>query len=377
MVRRRAFAFGFLTAASLAACQLIVGVKDEDGFLRPDAAATADAVDEDAPADDPCKKYGPPPPPEAGTVPADPGGQSSVFAVRKFYIRPRGSTIMGYDLDGRCTGSQGSTTSESPCRPPGKILADGDGGVDNALAALTDKFAIMSDAGDLLGDLANEQVDLGKATNIIGLFDYNGLPNDDDVSAQVAMGLGLSSTGCDDEVLNDDGGLTPRWDGCDVWAHAPGQIIDGPQPVWQTAKGYVADGVLVVRTERMKLGLIYGEITAEDCVLTARIEGTEGAYRLVDGIFAGRVSAANVVEIVRLMDLNGVLVCKDEARFSLLRGMICGVRDLPLHRADDGRGLACEAVSFAFGFEAEKARLGNAGTFPTPDCISQDVTCPN
>ena len=51
MLGRRALALGFVSLSALAACQLIVGVNDEEGLLRPDAA-TADVEDRAQGGDD-------------------------------------------------------------------------------------------------------------------------------------------------------------------------------------------------------------------------------------------------------------------------------------------------------------------------------------
>jgi len=365
---RRALALGFVSLSALAACQLIVGVNDEEGLLRPDAA-TADVVDDIIVPEDPCKKLHPPLPPTADKIPADAGAQNYVLGVRRFYARKNGE-VMGYDLDGRCTGIPGSTTSDPPCTSSKGIMADADGGIDNALLTISESFAAFNgtNAGsDLVGDLVNKQIDLGAFTNLIGLFGYNGLSNDDEITVHIVPATGLSSVGCDGGTLPEAG---PQWDGCDTWAHSPGKIVDGKDPVWTGAiKGYVADDVLVVQAQDLTFGLIGNELNTSDGMLTARIvRDGSGSIRMTDAVVAGRTPANELLSIVQLLELNGTRICESGQFLGLLRDSVCRARDLPLTQKEDGRGLSCGAISFAFGFEAEPVRLGTAGMLP-------DVTC--
>ncbi len=374
MLRRRALALGFVSLSALAACQLIVGVKDEEGLPRPDAA-TADVLDDVVVPEDPCKKHHPPLPPTADKIPADAGAQNYVLGVRRFYARRNGE-VMGYDLDGRCTGIPGSTTSDPPCTSSKSPLADADGGIDNALLAISESFAPFSGTGgtgDLVGDRVNQQIDLGAFTNLIGLFGYNGLSNDDEVTLHIVPATGLSSVGCDGGTPPEAG---PQWDGCDMWSHAPGKIVDGTNPVWSGGiKGYVADDVLVVRAQDLTFGLIGNELYAGDGLLTARIvRDGSGSIRLADGVVAGRTPANRLLSLVQLLELNGTRICESGQLLTLLRDSVCRARDLPLTREEDGRGVACGAISFAFGFEAEPVRLGTAGTLPDLSCDA-GMTC--
>jgi len=367
---RRSLAFASAALLGLAACQLLVGVEDEPGARRPDASS-ADAA-EAAVETDRCVKHHPPPPPnDTSSVDADVA--PLVFAIRTFRGRPRGQPLLGYDLDDRCTGDPTSLSSESPCEPPNRRepLADEDGGIDNALGTAVAGFAALSDAGDPFGAAATKNIDVGKSTNLISVFEYDGQANDGHVVAQIELAAGLLSTGCGDGGTQNG----PRWDGCDTWARAPG-LIPGRTGVTRQYDGYVTDGVLVIRGEEMNIGLLVGEITIYDAVLTAEVERAEGKTTLKNGIIAGRAAAVDVVSAVQYVDFDHVVVCNNPASFELARTTICRSRDLPLRRYDDGHGVACEAVSFAMGFDAEIALAGEVREMPPPpSCPPRDAGC--
>jgi hypothetical protein len=372
---RRALVFGFVAIAVLAACQLIVGVEDEVGAARP--VSTEGGID--AGIEDPCRKHHPPPEPSADKLPPGAGASNYVFAIRRFYGRPNGR-LLGYDLDGRCTGNSTSTTSDSPCRPPKSAkgpVVDGDGGVDNALVASLDQVGIVTKVEDPLAAAANTNIDRGAFTNLIGLFGYNGQPNDDEIFSQVGTAVGLASTGCD----GDGGTDAPAWDGCDKWIHGPGSIVNSaasPTAVWKDLnEGYVMDDTLVVKAKRMPLGLIYGELMLRDATMTARITRADGgAVLLTDGIVAGRALATDVIRVVQHFYFESQLICQSPNLMTVLSSTVCAVRDVPLEPDDDGRDQPCDAVSFAFGFDAELAEVGLGGDLPDAGCPEPDASCP-
>lgn len=373
-----------LVAATVGACQILVGIEDEIGVPRPDAGESIAADADDTP-EDPCRKHHPPPPPSPDALPKNDSKQRLIFAIRSFSALPGGKPNIGYDLDGRCTGDPNSTTSDSPCKPPGDgNVTDQDGGIDNALGKSFGSFSIVSDAEDPIAVAANRNIERGRFTNIIALSDYNGEANDDDVGSLLVMSYGLSWTGCNErkDSGTDDDPLEPKWDGCDAWSYAPGFITRVPEPIWEVVSGYVTDNQLVVRGPRMKLGLLVGELEIHGAVLTARIERKEdGTFVLKDGIVAGRADASNVIAAVQYLEIEGEPICKlDDSRFELARSIICKARDLPLSPGDDGKeDQACNALSFAFGFEAELAELGEERDSPIEVCNSdgRDFTCPD
>ncbi len=372
MRARRHVVLASVALVALAACQLIVGVDDEAGVPRP---VTTEAGSVDAGPVDPCRKHVPPPRSE---VPAPDDKLDLVFAVRQFVAQPSQGTL-GYDLDGRCTGIDGSTTADPPCVGPSPSR-DADGGVDNGIAKVLETFKVFSNTDDPVGQAATNNIAGGVFTNLIGVFGYNGQKNDPSVQVQVVVSVGLRSVGCDGGTT-DGGGerLKPQWDGCDTWNHTPDAIKDGANPVWlQVREGYVADDTLVVQIPESKIGIFIGEFAVYDGAMTARIERDANGrvIGLRNGVFAGRASASDMLRVVQFLNFNRTVVCEDPIAFQAIKDALCKGRDIPIHREDDGKGQRCDGVSVAFGFEADPARVGIAEPVPDASCPVRDTSCP-
>ncbi len=366
----RGFATGMLAASSLLACQLIVGVRDEDGVRRPeDGGADANATI------DPCVKHRPPPPPEL-PIGVDPVGPR-FFAVRSFAFRPPAAPPIGYDLDDRCTGSATSTTREAPCASSkGTDVGDDDGGVDNAFGRLLDglRGIASSDAGDFVAESFGENIERGSATLLVQVTGWNQEANDPQVWVSILPATGLAVAGCSDE----DASAGPRWDGCDEWSIAESIPIVNDVAVEQIA-GYVANDELVaVTTDRqLTFGLGPTSFGLHHPIITASIvrERDNGPISLRRGMVTGRAPARGLIDLVRHIDSDDIPICQNPTLNPLVQSLVCGARDVPLNPLDDGRGLACDAVSFAFGFEAFPARLGQKVALPPIDC-PESTGCP-
>jgi hypothetical protein len=59
-----------------------------------------------------------------------------------------------------------------------------------------------------------------------------------------------------------------------------------------------------------------------------------------------------------------------------IRVNICASIDLPLHSADDGANTSCNAVSFALGFDADPALIGEDVPVTPRVCPDLDASCP-
>lgn len=384
--------FAFLAAAgitsSLVACQFLVGVEDESGAMRGDGGDTVNQKPvDDAGAEPTGPTCHPVHPPGPGTNPADGGGGPSyMFAVRAFKLRPHGEPAIGYDLDDRCTGDTSVTPSDSPCTPyaPLSTVTDDPNGLDNAFGRMLEDSPLDTDAGaDPGAGNLEKEIEGGRLTVLVHLVGYNGEANDDYVTAALATSNQLSSTGCDDTTLEtaDSGAkLTPKWDGCDTWSYAPGTaVIEGkggikvPADVWQ---GYVVDHTLVVPMKTLQFGLGARIFTLVDATLTGTLEGTGAGLHLTRALFSGRIDADELISVLSRFELNGEAICEGGNSFvTVIQRRVCDARDLPLHKADDGNGSKCNAVSFTLGFDAEQARMGFEGPAAPEPCPDLDATC--
>ena len=368
MITRRGFFVAPLGALALAACQLLVGVTDPDSVARPDGGA-----EHGGPVDR-CAKRRPPARPLVTSEAPDAGGGDYVFAVQRL----SGTAPNTYDLDDRCTGIDASTTADPPCSTSGPPVLDEPGGGDNALGAGL-KRLLLQGSRDAVGERSTASIAAGRLTSLIGVFRYSGLPNDPEVRVQVVPSGGLESIGCEGE----DAGSAPagpRWDGCDRWTHTPGAITGR---FWSaTQPAYVVDDVLVFPArDEFKVAVLAGEAPVHGAVMTARIvRDAQGVVvGLTDGILAGRFAARDVLSASLGFEALGSPVCRTQLVVDALLETVCDARDVPLRPADDGKGLACDAVSFAFGFDAHVVTLGSERAMPAPDCdggVDFPSTCP-
>lgn len=354
---------------ALAACQLLVGVTDPESVARPDGGAS------DAAPADPCVKSRPPARRQAPSEALDAGASDYVFAVKTL----SGNAPRTYDLDGRCTGIDASTTADPPCTTRGPVVVDEPGGGDNALGAGL-KRLLLQGSDDAIGERSTRSIATGRLTSLIGLFQYNGLPNDPDVRVQVVPSAGLESVGCEGE---DAGNATagPRWDGCDRWTHTPGSISGR---FWSaTEPAYVVDDVLVFTArEEFKVAVLAGEAPLRGAVMTARIvrDARGIVVGLTEGVLAGRFATRDIITAAFGFEALGAQLCRNQLLVDTVRETVCDARDVPLRPADDGTGRACDAVSFAFGFDAQVVTLGQERALPPPDCdggVVLDTRCPN
>ncbi|AKV00993.1 hypothetical protein AKJ09_07656 [Labilithrix luteola] len=384
--------FAFFAAAAIGsgvvACQLLVGVNDEGGATRGDAATNVGQkpVDEAGPTEPTCNPVHPPD--RKADMGDGGGGPSYMFAVRSFLLGPHGQSAVGYDLDDRCTGDPTVTPSDSPCTPyaPLDTVTDKPHGLDNAFGKMLEDSPIDTDAGADPGAInLNKEVKGGRLSVLINLVDYNGEADDDYVTAAIATSHQLSSIGCDpDASISVDSGakLSPQWDGCDTWSYAPGTpVIEGtggvvvPADVW---KGYVVDHTLVAPVETLSFNLGGKMFSLKDAVLTGQLEGSGSKLQLTHALFTGRVEASELVGFASRFELNGEIICeapKNAGMLPVIKRRVCDARDIPLRKADDGKGQKCNAVSFALGFDAEQARMGREGPAPPDACPTLDTAC--
>ena len=325
-------------AGGLLACQLIVGVKDDDGAPRPDAAAP-----EAGEASAPCVLHKAPEPPTNG------GGMGKgglvYYALERLVIAPAedagAESVIGYDLDDRCTGLP-TARSDAPCVTPdgGGLVTDEDGGVDNSLRRIFGSLSLLSsDTSDPGAAFFNKAIRAGTRTVLIALGDYNGEPDDTEVNVALFASEGL--------LPARDGG--PVGDGLDEWTHT-GVTQFLPAGPFLPVTGYVTRSVLVTR--RADLVVAFGGflLTLHDASITATIDPS-GPGHLVNGTISGRAVADEVLAAAGQIPIenNYCLV----SSFTGIKSSICDHRDL-VH-PDASPSETCDSVSVGIGFVAVRA----------------------
>lgn len=426
--RRIAFAItGVMAAVSaLVACASLV-VPDIDGTTRPDAEAGPPLKDAsfDGTPKDPCM-HAVPPPKNATDDPTLDVGELS-FVLRETHLEktfgydasvfgdagPPPNTALGFDLDNDCTCEPGLPHEAGPnsCRPfPGKLACDQPNGIDNQLPGLLAPLKVLTGASDL-DQLAtiNARITAGDTATILVVRGYNGLANDNEVTVQIHSvtrpdRLPYVDGGdiCIDAgprrpnypPLDDPdaaGGPTydpnrlPTFDGCDVW----GDVIGT-----SGLPAYVANHVLVVGSDvSVPLPFAGAAIEAESVRLTAvLVPDGSGGWTLEDGQIGGRgpVNALLAAGGTLSFSKDAGPVCLDPSlsgmgQRQLFVANTCPAVDISLHASQDfyvgktGQEVACDAISVAFAFRAERGFVGppvdDAGGSHT-NCADTGLTCP-
>jgi hypothetical protein len=112
-------------------------------------------------------------------------------------------------------------------------------------------------------------------------------------------------------------------------------------------------------------------------VLTAEIASSgDGAPRLARGVLAGRAEVSSLLSVIGNLFAEEQLLCARPDIFGLAKASICASPDLPANRTNDGKGLPCDAVSFAMGFEAAPAWLGRHSAPKTAQECPTELRCP-
>jgi hypothetical protein len=376
MTRRTvAVAIVALAALSAAACQLVIGVEDEQGTSprTTDAATGLDATGADGPSTT-CVLDVPPPAPTE----VDPTGNQGTplfFAVRSAFSAVDGGAV-GYDLDGKCTANGAHT----PCKGSPN---DGDRGIDNAFFSnFIAGLAIPNDSPDPALTTTNEGITAGTSGIFLAVYGYNGKDDDAKVSFAIVSSPGLVGVGCSDAGDAGTPGFPeagPRWDGCDVWSIGDTTIL--ANVITEVQPGYVAGGTLVVPYKDKDLVLRFAgtELRLRNAVVAAKLVKQLGRYELVNGIVAGRSGSTDLFQTAAGMTVNfngsERRMCETPQAVDLLRAQLCPARDLRL--AGEDPAAACDALSMAVGFTASPAAVGVPGPVEPPyACPPFDAACP-
>jgi len=188
---------------------------------------------------------------------------------------------------------------------------------------------------------------------VVSVDRWNGALDDTDVEVTVRSSPGLA------------GGAAPAWNGADTWLTFPDVDADGTRPFYlESAPGYVSDGTLVVDA-RARGAAVYRfgprglsfELILADLSLTAGL--TEGGL--------SRLTLSGTLDMPSAHDAalglaGAVATCGDAPATAFVGALpprIEGAADMP---SDPTASPAdpCDAISFAWAFDAEPAKIGGA-----------------
>jgi hypothetical protein len=348
------------------------GALAEAGDSGDGDGGDADSASDDAAAPPPdaaeavCTTVNPPARP-ASDDPSDAGDQTFSVAMRSLDmgVRRNGSPppLYGYDLDHVFTCCDASPES---CEPPvaGGRHCDEPGGRDNSGGALISSFASIAGAA-FNQDTITQSLEQGVYSLLMQVEHYNGQPNDNQVTVAIYASDGI-------EPAPDGGPRPAKWDGTDVWTLDERFVLGGIDatpvlPSHYDTNAYVADGVIVVSVNfplylgsasipTLVVALSGGAITA-NVVPTTNPDGTPG-YHLEAGQIVGRWRVAKLLGALTALTLGNSPICRGTPVYGNLKSQICQASDIATDPTRDNAGAACDALSVAFGFTADPARLG-------------------
>jgi hypothetical protein len=340
----------------------------------PDASAQGDAADEGLAAD-PCAHVRPPdrPPADAGATTGTAVFVSTARSVSFGLLADGGLETIGFDLDNTCC-----LAPDSCVRAISKC--DLAGGIDDAVQDLVktaEEFQIP------LTDEVNTDIRTGANAILAWVDSYNGEADDPEVNAAVLVSPGLY------DVLP-DGGIgkqrAPAFTTDDAWSvtrteahkNRDATVATNAQPAYVRNRTLVLHGAVSVT---LLAGVTF---TMPEAFLVAHIGDADGGYVLDEGVVAGRIPkdvAVRAMGGVQLPPKSGNRLCDGAglnfAYFNNLKQRMCQAQDLASNPADDGKGHACDAISFALRFVGAPASLGPLRDDPhVVYCADAAVDCP-
>ncbi len=317
---------------------------------------------------------------------SDPGADdvSFVVAVRTMSfgeVDLSQGPAVGYDLDGRCS-CQGEDFS---CVEPdwaGGDHCDGPSGRDNAIAQLFHDLGAVDK--DFTSVYYTERAENGQDSFLLRVRDYNGQPNDDQVTVSMHP-----SGGTDDDPCNPPD-TEPAWDGADLWAinaaslnvaqggaggaagaggagGAGGQSVscglnghDLDNARYLDASAYVSNWVLVASLPEVALEFSSGDdpllVKLKAGFITGRLEQQSAQWTLREGLVVGRWTLAEFFKFIGSITNQQEPICTDSSVYPLLKSALCQYPDITSELT--GPTAPCDALSFGVGIEADPAQIG-------------------
>jgi hypothetical protein len=373
MTHASKIALGTLFAAALVACADILGFDRLKEVPSPVPSPEASILDAGAEAGEPaaCKDLGVVPRrPEAGVPEASaaPGENTYVLAVSEFDFGAQGDAAarpVGFNLDQRCTFSreQSSCQTRTPETSFERYVRDklvGDvPSMDNA------GFSIMEVLGqryDRLSPSAIQQrLSAGEFGLVIRLANYNGTPDDDQVTVTVQPALGIAASG---GGLPPSGVIKPTFTSSDVWV-PDGRfysVNDAQYPNFVSITGYVVDGTLVVDLRQFTAAITVSgsesrplDLALSEAWIQAKLRVNGSEARLEDGVIGGRWQAARALAAIgEIRFENSIPVCKLGSIFDAVKADLCAAPDLTASSGDPSTA-PCAAISAGLRFTAVPA----------------------
>jgi hypothetical protein len=354
-----------------------------------------------------CALATPPSPPDPASVTST-AETEYVVAFSALSFTGNATSVIGYDLDGVCTGepTEGGTgpsscVSADGSTAPFDTMSEAGDGVDSVLSSGSGGLQAFFNGTDL-DKLSNVESDIeaGTETGFFVIDGYNFTANDPQVTVSFGTAEPLQSTGCGDaEVkalpdgsLLDGGMLSPGFDGCDTWTVDEDSLVlfqpDGGGKLYRSisTSAYVSNGYLVARF-RGSITFPIGDITLTPSypLVVAKLnlattDAGQQSISVTNGLIQGRLSATSF-----LFGLSSIgdpanpadKFCPGSPSYPFIHTAVCSHLDINGNGLD-GVGAPCDSFTFAATFSGITAHLGAivpGGSHPS-GCPEADASCP-
>jgi hypothetical protein len=308
-------------------------------------------------------------PPARPTGADGPDGEDMVFGLRDVVLDQEADgrwARLGYNLDGYCTGAPDFALGCTLPPGGGRPSQDGEDGIDNVFGK--DLFPLVDGVVDGLEEASRARQMEGLGLVVMGLRDWNGLPDDPQVHVTISQSVDTVAAAAGDPppavvFVNHEATLAgepapgPAWDGNDyVWVREDTFLAGNyDDPLVFDANAYVAGNVFVARLpERVEI-LFQGDgvgvmVRLTGGIATGRI--TDDRMGIDDVMVTGRWS---VLDLLRTAENVGV--CVGTIEYNFLRSRLEALVDVSSDPAAD-RSTLCNAISLGVGFTGRRLRLG-------------------
>jgi hypothetical protein len=289
----------------------------------------------------------------------------------------------GFDLDNDCTCPGPGSCATEP-EPPG-TFCDDEGGRDNMDIQL---FRGLPGAASTGTAQINQGLTAGQYGLLFVITNYNGTPNDSQVTVDFYVSNGLNRS--------PDGGIpTPLFNGNDQWTIDPNSLTGG-QPAFSADLAYVSNNVLVAKLAQ--LPVVFGDrsflggatMQLNDAVVVGQLQlvsvadGDGGALRLAlsSGTIAGRWPTSKMLGTLATIPAGGGFLCgtdpTNRVNYQILKAGICGSADITQLQVNDNQTplAPCDAISVGMQFTAAPAQLGDMLAVPAAPAGCGDADNP-
>jgi len=285
-----------------------------------------------------------------------------IFAMRTMRFgmdatKPDDWKSLGLDLDCLATTKTGEPFAcKRAAAANASVVEDGLLGRDNSFARNVGGLVVMLESWQMVDNVElkqNEYCEQGHNSILVGVRGWNGLADDTRVEAAIYLSRGVYDEAGQFEI-------PAKWDGNDPWSVDTTSLTLGDSPKFMDDAAYIANNVLVAHLPDGVQITFEGSTTSLELALnksTLSMRISDDRKSASDGVFAGVWGAQTALSSMSAFaEQSGI--CSDNGAFPTLIQIVSNAPDARLDLVPK-QDLACNAISFAMGFTAERAVLGS------------------